>query len=409
MKVCDNEFWTWVEAHINYDPIKLRLKYCASSDASVYDAAIRQIECRKRFGKKLAETLGAAPRFYFPTKLSGEQSTSDLLAAYHAEFIFSGEPLIDLTSGLGIDVFHCAKASNEVVAVERSAELADALRYNASELAICNLSIICDDCRAIVSKAEKSYPSAFIDPARRSADGGRIFSLSDCEPDVVAMLPELKKMCRRLIVKMSPMLDINHTLETLGSCSRLISLGNTTECKELLAVIDFDNAEAITIIEGTTLRADKRVEFKYTQPEEDAAPIPRYTIPDIGDYFYEPYPAVMKLGANKLLAHRFNLSGFHPNCRLYHSTQFVDDFPGEIFKVEAVLDFSSKILKRFKHNYPQINVGARNFGMSAEVLRAKLGVKDGGDKRVIGITDRNNTRRLIIIQPIRSNDLNGKI
>lgn len=400
MKVCDNEFWNWVENHINDDPIKLRLKYSASTDASIYDAAIRQIECRKRFGKKLAETLTAAPRFYFPTKLSGEQSTSDLLAAYHAKLVIPGESLIDLTPGLGVDVFHCAILSSETTAIERSDELAEALRYNASELDCRNLSIICDDCRTIVSKTEKSYATAFIDPARRSADGGRIFSLSDCEPDVVAMLPELKKMCRRLIVKMSPMLDINHTIAKMEGCSRIISLGNTTECKELIAVKDFDNTDEFPVIEGTTLNADNRIEFKYTQTEEDNAPTPRYSLPSIGDYFYEPYPAVMKLGANKILAQRYSLSAFHPNCRLYFSPKIEKDFPGEIFKIEAVLNFSSKILKRFKREYPQINVGARNFGMSAEDLKKKLGVKDGGAKRIIGVTDNNNTRQMIVVSPL---------
>lgn len=400
MKVCDNEFWDWVEAHINDDPIRLRLKYSASSDASVYDAAIRQIECRKRFGKKLSETLTAAPRFYFPTKLSGEQSTSDMLAAFHAELVIPDEPLIDLTTGLGIDVFHCSKVSSETTAVERSDELAQALQYNASELDCSNLSIICDDCRAVVSKAERGYATAFIDPARRSADGGRVFSISDCEPDVVAMLPELKKICRRLVMKMSPMLDINHTVATLEGCSRIISLGNTTECKELIAVKDFDVTDEFPVIEGTTLNGDMRSEFKYTQADEDNAPTPRYALPCIGEYFYEPYPAVMKLGANKLLAHRFNLGAFHPNSRLYHSSRIEGDFPGEIFRIDAVLDFSSKILKRFKREYPQINVGARNFGMSAEELRKKLGVKDGGPKRIIGVTDSSNTKRMIVVSPL---------
>ena len=400
MKVCDNEFWTWVDTHLDDDPIKLRLKVRGSDDASVFDAAIRQIECRKKFSKKLSETLTAAPRFFFPDKLSGEQSTSDLLASYHAELVIPGEPLIDLTSGLGIDVFHCAGVSGETVAVERNNELAQALRYNASELNCSHVSVICDDCRAIVAKAGKSYATAFIDPARRSSDGGRLFSLTDCEPNVVEMLPTLQKICYRLVVKMSPMLDIYHTVDILGGCSRIISLGNTTECKELIAVKDFESDSDETIIEGTTLKPDRRIEFKYTQSEEESAPVPSYSLPSIGDYFYEPYPAVMKLGANKLLAARFNLHAFHPNCRLYHSSRLTDNFPGDVFRIDAVLDFSSKILKRFKRDYPQINVGARNFGMTAEDLRKKLGVKDGGSKRLMGVTDINNQRIMFVLSPL---------
>lgn len=400
MEVCDKEFWDWVNRHINDDPIKLRLKFSGSAEASVYDAAIRQIECRKRYGKKLALTLSEAPHFYFPTKLSGEQSTSDYLAKFHSELVIAGEPLIDLTSGLGIDVFHCCKVCPEATAVERNEDLAEALRYNVSELNLDVVKVTCEDCRSIVEKAENRFATAFIDPARRGMDGGRVFSLADCEPDIVAMLPGLARICSRLIIKMSPMLDINHTNSVIGGCSRIISLGSTTECKELIAIKDFDSDNDSPTIEGTTLIADKRIFFKYKQVEEDSAPTPRYSLPNIGDYFYEPYPSVMKLSTNKLLAERYNLIAFHPNCRLYHSPQIAIDFPGEVFRIESVLDFSSKILKHFKRDYPQINVGARNFGMSAEDLRRKLGVRDGGNMRVIGITDSSNTRRMIVVSPL---------
>ena len=77
-----------------------------------------------------------------------------------------------------------------------------------------------------------------------------------------------------------------------------------------------------------------------------------------------------------------------------------DNFPGDVFRIDAVLDFSSKILKRFKRDYPQINVGARNFGMTAEDLRKKLGVKDGGSKRLMGVTDINNQRIMIVLSPL---------
>ncbi len=396
----DNRFWDWVDAHISDDPIRLRLKYAKVNDGIDYDAAIRQIECRRRFGKKLQVTLDRTPRFYFPSKLSGEQSTSDRLAAYHATLVRENEPLIDLTSGLGIDVMHCAPKCSSATAVERSEALADALRYNAAQSHCDRLDVICGDCREIVSRdTVERYGTAFIDPARRSDDGSRVYSLADCEPDVVAMLPDLERICRRLIVKMSPMLDISHTVSTLGGCTKIISLGNPTECKELIAVKDFGtgSTDSQTIIEGITLLPQGEAEFRYTASEEASCAIPAYTLPSRGDFFYEPYPSIMKLGANRLLASRYELDAIHPNSRLYHSDKLDSSFPGNIFKVEAVIDYSSSNLKRFKRDYPVINVAARNFGISAEALRSKLGVKDGGDKRVIGVTDSSDRRHLIVL------------
>ena len=50
--------------------------------------------------------------------------------------------------------------------------------------------------------------------------------------------------------------------------------------------------------------------------------------------------------------------------------------------------------------YPQINVATRNFIMSAEDLRRKLKVKDGGDKRVFGCTVSNGSRQLIVVSAV---------
>ncbi len=137
--VLDNVFWQWIEKHINDNPLTLRLKYSTAKDGFDYDAAITQIECRRRFGKKLAETLSDVPHFYFPNKLSGEQSTSDRLADYHAKLI-KGKSMMDLTAGLGIDVLHCARRCEKATAVERSQEVADALTYNARQARFDNIS-----------------------------------------------------------------------------------------------------------------------------------------------------------------------------------------------------------------------------------------------------------------------------
>ena len=399
MEELNSELYKWIDEHAKDDPLKLRLKYVKQSGGFDYDAAIRQIECRRQFRKKLADTLARAPRFYFPTRLSGEQSTSDLLADYHKTLVKINESLIDLTSGLGIDVFHCAEVCSRVVAVEWSEKLARALRINAAQLGRDNIRVICGDCRDVISHPNtEMFGTAFIDPARRDANGGRVFSLADCEPDVTAMLPSISKICRRLIVKMSPMLDISHTINALDGCSQIISLGTATECKELIAVKDFDRKSSEIEIKGITLLPDGISDFSYTKEEEQGATMPNYSIPESGAYLYEPFPSVMKLSANKLLAVRYGLDAFHPNCRLYHSAEIAEAFPGEIFEIENVIEYSSKNIKRFKKDFPLICVTARNFGISSEVLRIKLGVKEGGERRVIGLTSYDNKRLLLIVK-----------
>lgn len=119
----------WVNAHIDDDPIKLRLKFAGKIPC--LDMALIQIECRRKAKKKLAETL-QCKEFIFPTRLSEEQCTSDTLAAFHASLVNDGATVVDLTAGLGIDAFHIARKAASVTAVEQEPVIAEALRHNAA-------------------------------------------------------------------------------------------------------------------------------------------------------------------------------------------------------------------------------------------------------------------------------------
>ena len=406
----DSTFWQWVEQNKNIDPSRLRLKYGSKTEPVDTALAILQIECRRRFDKKLADTLAADPEFLFPTLLSGEQSTSDRLAAYHKTLLREGDSIIDLTSGLGIDFFHCTAGCSRAVAVERDAAVAEALQYNAAHLpgADTAFELVCGDCRDFVAGySGEPFDNAFIDPARRAADGGRIFDPTDCSPDVTAMLPALKRICRRLIVKLSPMLDIKRTLAMLPGCSRLIALGNTTECKELIAVIDSDNASDTTpVLSSVTLTPDGReVSFTFTAEAERDCETTACTDPHAGDLLFEPWPSMMKAGAFRLLARDFGLKRFHPNTQLFHASaaeaKNISEFPGDVFTIEEVLPYSSAVIKRFSRRWPAISVTARNFGQSAESLRSRLGVKENSALRLFALTATGDRRLLIVAKPMK--------
>ena len=164
------DMFDWVEKNIKADPAALRLKYAGKKGDIDYSAAILQIECRRKFGKKLQETLAAFPEFYFPSTLAGEQASSDVLAEYHSSLVPEGLSVVDLTSGLGIDVIHMARRASSVVAVERNRELVDALTYNAKGLAESSVvEPVCSDCVDFIDKCIESgrhFDMAFIDPAR---------------------------------------------------------------------------------------------------------------------------------------------------------------------------------------------------------------------------------------------------
>lgn len=398
----NKEFWDFISSHIKEEPTALRLKYAGRTADFDIPLAILQIECRKKYAGKLAKTLEAFPRFIFPTALSGEQCSSDKLASWHASLITEGTTVADLTAGLGIDAMHIAARASSVTALERNPELAEALNYNSKGLAVDNLKCICADCRELVRKwaeEDKHFDYIFMDPARRGAQGERIFDLKDCEPSVPEMFTELRKICKVLIIKTSPMLDMSAMTQALPIRPvSVTALGTPTECKELVVIIDMNNEPEESEFKAVTLSDDSVKEFSFTRAEEVETPFPT---PDTelkpGYFIYEPYPAVMKAGGMKILAHRYGLQGFAPNTRLLFSTEKKEDFPGKTLEVIAVYPYASSVIKRFSRTYPQAQVAVRNFDIPAEELRRRLGVREGQKAvRVFGIKDFRNRPLLVV-------------
>ncbi len=385
----NEDFFKWIEANKGEDTARLRLKYGPERALEIL-----QIDCRKRFGTKLKATLERDPEFIFPTALSGEQSTSDALAAFHATLIASGARVIDLTAGLGIDVMALATRASAVTAIERDEAVADALRHNTRSLDI--ISVVCADCRDWIENfvSEGCHADViFIDPARRDSDGGRTYSLDSCEPDVTAMLPTLQKAADVLIIKASPMLDITHTLKLLPPVSKVIALGTSTECKELDLVINFRQSPEEPVISAVTVTPEGISDFSFLRSMEENATVV-YGVPRAGQMILDPYPAVMKAGAMKLLAERFGLKKLAANTHVWFADSVPEYFPGRAFLVEEVLPYASKHIKRYAGRRPRISVTARNFEITSDTLRTKLGVKEGPG-RLFAVSDTNGNRLLI--------------
>ncbi len=406
MNGLNSVFFEWVNAHALDNPSALRLKYASVKQPDMdYAAAIVQIECRRKFAIKFEEELNVFSRFYFPSMLAGEQASSDMLAAYHASLLPGGLKVVDFTAGLGIDVFHLAKDAKETTAIEMEHDRAEALSYNVAGLGLDNMSVKENDCIEFIDECIAQgcvFDAAFIDPARRDSMGKRVFALADCQPDVVALLPKISQICRKLIVKASPMLDISHTADALGKyLSKAVAVGTPTDCKELLLVLDFSCPSVEPEIEALVLTADKKHSYKFFRSVENAMEMPAFgPVLKTGDYLYEAYPEVMKTGVFKLLAKDFGLSIIAPNTKLFYSDRIESAFPGHIYKINEVLPYSSKVIKRLRKEKMKANVATRNFGIGADVLRNRLGISDGGTLRLYGFSDALGNKMLAIAEPV---------
>lgn len=392
----NDQLWHWVDAHLGADPNVLRLKYHKSGfDGFDISDAITQIECRRRFGKKLAATLALYPHFFFPKSISGEQCTGDRLAAFHASLLPPGSKIADLTAGLGIDAIYMAQTASAVTAVEIDTQIAQALEYN-SHLMRRPITVVNADCRDFIACCREKFDVVFIDPARRDSTGQRLYALTDCNPDVTAMLPAIKRIARQLIVKASPMLDIKRTIAELPGTSRIISLGTPTECKELIAIVDYDSI-AKTSIEATTIMADGSIATTAFTSEDEANATAEYATPAPGYYIYEPWPTVMKAAPMKLLAQKYNLKKVASNTHIYFSDKIEPAFPGTIMHLDDIVPYRSKYIKRLNQLIPRAEIATRNFPVQADTLRNKLKISDGGSTRILALTDCNGSPEMLIL------------
>lgn len=399
----DKRFWNFVADNATAKPEAQRLKYHKTPevDGIDYALAITQIECRQKFQSKLSDTLQQYPHFIFPTRLAGEQSTSDLLAAWHAQLYGEADSLIDFTSGLGIDVLHAAKTVGKVTAIEQVPSLAEALQQNAAEMGFTNVTVMCGDCRELLEQGKLPLADVgFIDPARRAQDGSRIFAVSDCNPDVVAMLPELHKTVKRMIIKLSPMLDVTAVKMQLGAnVTDIYVLGTRTECKELVVKMDFSKVTDSFTIHAVTIMPDGTTSELESGNKNEQTNDFRYKRPQPDSYIYEPYPSVMKVGLWYELGHKSpELYKMSDNTHVFWSSEKISDFPGKVYRLVQIIPWMSKHLKRLHNTYPRAEVAVRNFGLTAQALQKKLQISDGGNVRILGVTDAGNDKMLLVMQ-----------
>lgn len=362
--------------------------------------AVSQITARRQIKDKLPSWY-ANDNIVFPSRLSAEQCSSETTACYKQRLI-TGDCVCDLTGGLGIDSCYFARKAKKVIYIERFPEYCAAAQSNFRVLGINNIQILNADARELAETL--TAETFYIDPARRADGNKRVFALADCEPDVIQLKPILLEHAQRLIVKISPMADIDETLRLLPETTEVHVLSVKNECKELLFILE--NHPHIPQRQVTIHAANYKTDgdcqlFTFTPDEEKAAEL--HTTTTIQKYLYEPHAALLKSGAFKLTAIRFGMQKLHRHSHLYTSNDTCPDFPGRQFIVHDVFVFSGKLLKQLHKTIPQANITTRNFNLSVADLRKRSGIREGGDVYLMATTLDNGEQVLISCRKINPN------
>jgi hypothetical protein len=113
---------------------------------------------------------------------------------------------------------------------------------------------------------------------------------------------------------------------------------------------------------------------------------------------YEPNASILKAGAFQLIANRYGVYKIDVNTHLYSSDLRVTDFPGRIFKVVSINPNSKQLRQLLPDG--KANVVTRNYPLSPEGLKKKLKLKDGGEKYVIGFSEKKG-KSIVVAERIK--------
>ena len=200
------EFRQFVQDHLSEDPALLLLKHQGKVEFDL-KTAVQQIAARQKAAKKLPEWVANAD-LIFPATISLEQSSSEETARSKADHL-SGEAMIDLTGGFGVDCYYLCANFGKAIYCEQNEELAAIAEHNLNMLAPGKFEVVSGDGLDFLQKTELQFDLIYADPARRGSGNQKLYKLQDCQPDVVNAWELMKRKCNRILLKVSPMLGRN--------------------------------------------------------------------------------------------------------------------------------------------------------------------------------------------------------
>jgi len=382
----NKETLRFIIEHARENVSKLALKGCKDPEVDL-QVALQQIAGRQAAKTKLP-SWAARYEIFFPPHLALEQCSSEATARYKALIAGIGNRFVDLTAGFGVDAAYIAPHFREATCVEKQLLLTAISTQNFGMLGLSHVQMVNGDCKVYLHRMAPA-DLIFIDPARRDDNGQRTYGIADCQPNVLEMLGEMTSKAKRILIKLSPMLDVHKAVSDIkatgeASVSTVHIVAVKNECKELLLEVGKEDCPQFKTVCVNLLANDKREVFEFETPAPAVSCLSPTSVK--WNYLYEPNAAIMKAGCFDQLAAHFGIAQLDPNSHLFVAEQPVDNFPGRGFIIESVCSMNKKELKAALGDLDRANIAVRNFPLSAQQLKERLKLEDGGDAYIFATT-----------------------
>lgn len=297
-----------------------------------------------------------------------EQSSSEECAAAKR---LSGDAVLDLTCGLGVDAMALARRFARVVTLERDGVLADAVRENMRRMGVCNVEVVTASAEEYLRSCRGSFDWIYADPDRRTAGGRRAVRMEDCSPDVVALLPELRRVSGRLAVKCSPLFDVDEAFRIFGRCgAEAVSLRG--ECKEVMIYADGRDPSLAAEAVGTG-------RFEVPRDDARAAFCDRPFDPDAYGWLVVPDVALQK--ARLTARHLRGRADVWGNDSFAFARERPEGVLGRVERICRVEPYDPKALKRELRGRG-VDILCRDFPFTVDEVRRRTCMRSGSEVRM---------------------------
>lgn len=314
---------------------------------------------------------------YLLTEKGVQQASSTMLAKYHAEKLREFQTLADFCCGVGMDLIQLAKNKKQVFAVDLDEETLLAAKYNSQIEGLKNITFLqqkAEDFNFLVE-------AIFADPDRRPGNK-RSIRKDDIQPTLDELL-DLRGITPNIAIKLSPAMNYKNIKINFEHTYEFVSENGTL--KEILLCLGKLSTSNIR-------RKAVILPQKIILSEQNI----RIGIVKIGQYIFEPDPAIIRAGLVQECGAEIGYQMIDEKLALLSGSKFVQSELGKCFKVKGVISYKLKELQKYcrEKEIGELVIKTRGFPDMVEDFRKKLKLK-GKNKEILFIVRQGDAHLLI--------------
>ncbi len=364
---------------------KLRKTYDMGSASALIDCAMARQKAITQ------EKFSRAERMFF-TRTALEQASGERIARYRAKRFLNlcntKQQIADLCCGIGGDTIALSQdfkvsgfdrdEARLLMAQANAAEYDNGERFRAEFMDVKDF-------------APAGFTAAFFDPARRDADGKRIFHPERYGPPLSTIYPFLGDL-KGIAVKVSPSIDYDALRESAPKFEvELIS--ENGEVKE--AVLWFGELRSLATRRATMLLRDKVLNF------DDSDGVPQLKLSPLKAFIHEPDGAIIRAGLVELLGEQLCAEKVDEQIAYLTGDEPSKTEAARSFEIIDHMPFSMKRLKKRlgELNCSRVTVKKRGSPLTPEEVQNALALRGDGIELTVILTRVAEEHTAIICRP----------